>query len=106
MQFTLDKFFVSCNTKNKKTKEKVLCQNFTKPFCLLFFVDPLPRSAKRGFKGCGKNPNSPHVILRRAGGALQSKDLGSFSQLEKEHHIPNASRSDLNIKLNNATWNE
>ena len=46
-------------------------------------VDLLPHSAKGGFKGCGENPNSPHVILRRAGGALQSKDLGSFSQSKK-----------------------
>ena len=61
--FTLNKFFVLCNTKNKKTKEKVLCQNFTKPFCLLFFVDPLPHSAKGGFKGCGENPNSPRFLV-------------------------------------------
>ena len=47
----------------------------------------MPHSAKGGFKGCGENPNSPHVILRRAGEALQSKDLGSFSHLEKEHQI-------------------
>ena len=63
MQFTLDKFFVSCNTKNKKTKEKVLCQNFTKPFCLLFFVDPLPRSAKGRFGWCGGNRNPPRFLV-------------------------------------------
>ncbi len=63
MQFTLDKFFVSCNTKNKKTKEKVLCQNFTKPFCLLFFVDPLPRFAKGRFGWCGGNRNPPRFLV-------------------------------------------
>ena len=61
--FTLDKFFVSCNTKNKRTKEKVLSQNFSKPFCLLFFVVLLPRFAKGGFKGCGENPNSPRFLV-------------------------------------------
>ena len=62
-------------------------------------VDSLPRSAKGGFQGCGENPNSPHVILpsrrkptsgkrsepRRAGGALQSKDLGSFLTPKKDN---------------------
>ena len=48
----------------QKTKDKrVLSQNFSKPFCLLFFVDPLPRSAKGGFKGCGENPNSPRFLV-------------------------------------------
>ena len=49
--------------KKQKTKEKVLSQNFSKPFCLLFFVDPTACFAKGGFKGCGENPNSPRFLV-------------------------------------------
>ena len=61
--FTLDKFFVSCNTKNKNAKEKDFVPKLTKSFCVLFFVDPLPYFAKGGFKGCGENPNSPRFLF-------------------------------------------
>ena len=61
--FTLDKFFVLCNTKNKKTKEKVLSQNFSKPCCLLFFVDPTPCFAKGRFGWCGGNRNPPRFLV-------------------------------------------
>ena len=61
--FSLDKFFVSCNTKNKKTKEKVLSQNFSKPFCLLFFVDPTPCFAKGRFGWCGGNRDPPRFLV-------------------------------------------
>jgi len=59
----LTNFSLHATQKNKKTKEKVLSQNFSKPFCLLFFVDLLPRFAKGGFKGCGENPNSPRFLV-------------------------------------------
>ena len=81
--FTLDKFFVSCNTKNKKTKEKVLSHNFSKPFCLLFFVDPTPCFAKGAEVWGLRRPCHPEMDPFDG----QSKDLGSFSHLEKEHHF-------------------
>ena len=85
------------NARTRIKRKKVLYQNLQNLFLFAVRVDLLPRSAKGGFQGCGENPNSPHVILpsrrkptsgkrsepRRAGGARQSKDLGSFSHSKK-----------------------
>ena len=71
--------------------------NFAKTVCDFLIFTTEYCLAKGGFQGCGENPNSPHVILpsrrkptsgkrsepRRAGGALQSKDLGAFSHSKK-----------------------
>ena len=85
------------NARTRIKRKKVLYQNLQNLFLFVVRVDLLPRSAKGGFKGCGENPNSPHVILpsstecdireakRTATDSLdgQSKDLGSFSQSKK-----------------------
>ena len=58
-------FSFHATQKTKTQNKKILSQNWQNPFAFCFFVDPLPYFAKGGLKGCGENPNSPHVILRR-----------------------------------------
>ena len=71
-------------------KEKKICQIY-KSF---FFISSELTS-------CPAPPRAPGF-----GACVAPKVFSFFFDSKKEHQIPNASRSDLNIKLNNATWNE
>ena len=74
-----------CEKGDKANLTNSALVNFAKTVCDFLIFTTEHCLAKGGFKGCGENPNSPHVILRRAGGALQSKDLGPFSHSKKNN---------------------
>ena len=88
-----------CEKGDKANLTNSALVNFAKTVCDFLIFTTEHCLAKGGFKGCGENPNSPQVILpsrrkptsgkrskpRRAGGALQSKDLGSFLTPKKNN---------------------
>ncbi len=62
MQFTLDKFFVSCFTRTR-IKRKSFAPNLSKTLFFLVRVDLLPHSAKGRFGWCGGNRNPPRFLV-------------------------------------------
>ena len=76
-------------TQKTKRQKKRFCANFTKPFCLLFFVDPFAPLRQGWFYGVWGKSKFPtcHPETGQLDG--QSKDLGSFSSCEKEQSKSN-----------------